>query len=210
MWRHKLPFRRAAAFSIVGYAATDEHGTRPDFWSQAEIVESELSKSVFNPWARNASNQCCDSSQVHVIAPGAYERIDQTPISYTVTREAIMALTSTEKQQRYHVRHLGRGAHSTFHQPSGKSKTRTPCCHYGYTVTEVIEDLEVEAHSSAGVRPRPNVWSRPNVVAAGIDARIAKNRSASSCRHTLVAQSAIARGIDKIGTGELRLRTAGP
>jgi hypothetical protein len=26
MWRHKLPFRRAAAFSIVGYAVTDNMG----------------------------------------------------------------------------------------------------------------------------------------------------------------------------------------
>lgn len=34
-------------------------------------------------------------------------KIVQTPISYTVTREAIMALTSAEKQQRYHVRRLG-------------------------------------------------------------------------------------------------------
>jgi hypothetical protein len=30
-------------------------------------------------------------------------RIDQAPISYTVTREAIMALTPAEKQQRYHA-----------------------------------------------------------------------------------------------------------
>jgi hypothetical protein len=58
-------------------------------------------------------------------------RIDQAPISYTVTWEAIVALTWPKS-----------------------SRARTPCCHYGYTVTEVIEDLEVEARSSAGVRPR--------------------------------------------------------
>jgi hypothetical protein len=60
-----------------------------------------------------------------------------------------MALTSAEKQQRYRKRHLG--IHGTkeriqlFISVQARAQLGRLACHYGYTVTKVIEDLAADA-----------------------------------------------------------------
>jgi hypothetical protein len=152
--------------------------------SQAEIVESELSKSVFNPGQETRATNVEIVAQVRVLHQEPAMRIDQTPI----TREAIVALTSAEKQQspdallplRLHSNRGDRGS-------GGRSTllSRRP--------------------------PPPNVWSCPNVVAAEGVVLTLKDLATFQSRHwRLTSSCCCGSAYDQSLRSNSRIRRAWP